>query len=303
MCIMREVFKVMGQILNFYTTDNRYRGKVNMDVIKFIDTVSSFPSREGNVSDNIDHLFCAEYCYYFANMLQLAFGGTVCYAQDRGHIVWVDCDPNSTFKDLQQSAAYDITGIFEDYEYLFPIEYLGNAISDYKHTNETFHLNQDFKDWCDFYNVTELYAINVIWGLIPQDIILSEYNTGASYVSSAYSYWITYNNDFSRLFEHIKHGMILSGLALHDGILSELECIESKSDPEELCTDMIEYNSRDNVTDKVNDLKIAAGFSAVDEDELTWCRENAPALWSNLSDDELIDNMHDLYMIYHHKDN
>lgn len=194
-------------------------------------------------------------CYYFANMLQLAFSGTVCYAQDRGHIVWVDCDPNSTFKDLQQSAAYDITGIFEDYEYLFPIEYLGNAISDYKHTNEIFHLNQDFKDWCDFYNVTELYAINVIWGLIPQDIILSEYNTGASYVSSAYFYWITYNNDFSRLFEHIKHGMILSGLALHNCILSELECIESKSDPEELCTDMIEYSIRDtgnvdNVTDK-----------------------------------------------------
>lgn len=40
---------------------------------------------------------------------------------------------------------------------------------------------------------------------------------------------------------------------------------------EELCNDMIAYNSSftgnvDNVADKGNDLKIAAGFSAVDED-------------------------------------
>lgn len=220
----------MGQILDFYKTDDRYKDKVNLDVIKFIDTVSSFPDRDGKVSDNIDHLFCAGYCYYYANILKLAFGGKVCWAQDRGHIVWVDCASDSTFKDLQQSVAYDITGVFEDYEYLFPIEYLSNAISDYKHTGETFHLNQDFKAWCDFYHVTELYAINVIWGLIPQDIILSEYNKGASYVSSAYSYWIAYNNDFSMLFEHIKHGMILSGLALHNGILSELKYIESKKE-------------------------------------------------------------------------
>lgn len=73
MCIMREVFKVMGQILNFYTTDNRYRGKVNMDVIKFIDTVSSFPSREGNVSDNIDHLFCAGYLLLFCKHVAACF--------------------------------------------------------------------------------------------------------------------------------------------------------------------------------------------------------------------------------------
>ena len=40
----------------------------------------------------------------------------------------------------------------------------------------------------------------------------------------------------------------------------------NKSASEELCNDMIEYNSRGSVTDKVNELKIAAGFSAVDED-------------------------------------
>lgn len=44
-----------------------------------------------------------------------------------------------------------------------------------------------------------------------------------------------------------------------------------KSASEELCNDVIAYNSSDtgnvdNVVDKGNDLKIAAGFSAVDED-------------------------------------
>ena len=131
----------MGQILDFYKTDNRYKDKVNLDIIRFIDTVSSFPDRDGKVSGNIDHLFCAGYCYYFANILKLAFGGKVCWAQDRGHIVWVDCDENSTFDELQQSAAYDITGVFDDYERLFPVEYLGCAIVDYKHTGTTFHLN------------------------------------------------------------------------------------------------------------------------------------------------------------------
>lgn len=218
----------MGQILDFYKTENRYKDKVNMNVIEFIDTISSFPDRDGTESDNIDHLFCAGYCYYFANMLKLAFGGRVCWVQDRGHIVWVDCDSGSAFEDLQQSIAYDITGVFDDYEYLFPIEYLGDAISDYKHTGDKFHLNQEFKDWCDFYHVTELYAINVIWGLIPQDIILADYNTGDNYVSSAYSYYIIHERELSILFEYIKRGVTLSISAPHNGISKEIEYMESK---------------------------------------------------------------------------
>lgn len=218
----------MGQILDFYKTDDRYKDKVNLDVIKFIDTISSFSDRDGKISDNIDHLFCAGYCYYFANMLKIAFGGTVCYAQDRGHIVWVDCDHNSTFEDLQQSIAYDITGVFEDYEWLFPVEYLGSTISDYKHTGEVFHLNQDFKDWCDFYRVTEIYAINVIWGLIPEDDILVSYKADANYVSTAYCYWMSHERELRILFEYIKCGATLSISAPHDGILSELEYVKSK---------------------------------------------------------------------------
>mgnify|MGYP000197642237 FL=1 len=218
----------MGQILDFYKTDDRYKDKVNLDVIKFIDTVSSFPDRDGKVSDNIDHLFCAGYCYYFANILKLAFGGKVCWAQDRGHIVWVDCDESSTFDELQNAVAYDITGVFVDYERLFPVEYLGGAIVDYKHTEEVFHLNQDFKDWCDFHKVTEMYAINLIWGLIPEDDILITYKADVDYVSAAHSYWMLHERELRILFEYVKHGVGIHTFPQHCGVSKEIEYVESK---------------------------------------------------------------------------
>ena len=44
----------MGGILDFYMQDD-YKDKVNLDVIRFIDEVSSFPDRSGNVGEQIDH--------------------------------------------------------------------------------------------------------------------------------------------------------------------------------------------------------------------------------------------------------
>jgi len=89
-------------------------------------------------------------------------------------------------------------------------------------------VNQDFKDWCDFYRVTEIYAINVIWGLIPEDDILVSYKADANYVSTAYCYWMSHERELRILFEYIKRGATLSISAPHNGILSELEYIESK---------------------------------------------------------------------------
>lgn len=65
---------------------------------------------------------------------------------------------------------------------------------------------------------------------------------------------------------------IMNRILREDNIDLNMRAFEvHKSASEELCNDMIEYNSRDtrnvdNVTDKGNDLKRAAGFSAVDED-------------------------------------
>lgn len=65
---------------------------------------------------------------------------------------------------------------------------------------------------------------------------------------------------------------IMNRILREDNIDLNMRAFEvHKSASEELCNDMIEYNSSDtenvdNVTGKGNDLKRAAGFSAVDED-------------------------------------
>lgn len=192
----------MGEILDFYK-EHKVDG-INMNVIRFIDEVSSFPDRDGIPGEHIDHLFCAGYCYYFAHMLEMAFGGKVCWIQDRGHIAWADCDKDCTLEQLQNAIVYDITGIADDYERVWPIEYLGDAIVDYMHNGKEFHLNHDFKDWCDFCKVEEIFAINVIWGCMPIDEIMNDYKNRLDYVQTAYQYWIEHSTEFQELFRFIK---------------------------------------------------------------------------------------------------
>lgn len=181
----------MGSVLDFYQNNDRFRDVVNMKVIKFIDDVVSFPDLDGSVSENIDHLFIAGYCYYFASMLKIAFGGKVCWAQDRGHIVWVDCDDDVSFDDLQCLTAYDITGVCEDYKRLWPIEYLGNMILNYKHNDLECTGPDDFREWCEVVGKNPMYVLDFIWGCIPEDIILKEYEEGHDFIQTAYNYWLT----------------------------------------------------------------------------------------------------------------
>lgn len=92
-------------------------------VIRFIaDILYRTNSDEG--IEAIYQLFAAGYCYYFANMLKLAFNrGTVCWHKGFGHIVWVDTD----------GIAYEIGGIFFDYGEgdLVPVEELGDGLKDF----------------------------------------------------------------------------------------------------------------------------------------------------------------------------
>lgn len=192
----------MGEILDFYK-EHKVDG-INMNVIRFIDEVSSFPDRDGIPGEHIDHLFCAGYCYYFAHMLEMAFGGKVCWVQDRGHIAWADCDKDCTLEQLQNAIVYDITGIVDDYERVWPIEYLGNTIVNYMHNGKEFHLSQGFKDWCDFCKVEEIFAIDVIWGCMPIDEIMNDYKNRLDYVQTAYQYWIEHSTEFQELFRFIK---------------------------------------------------------------------------------------------------
>lgn len=224
----------MGSLLDWYIANpEKIHGKINLSVIRFIDEIANFPDRDGNTGEHIDHLFCAGYCYYFANMLKTAFGGQMCWAQDRGHIVWVDLPEGATFDELQNACAYDITGIYDDYPFLWPISYLGNAVVDYMHNGQTFHLNQEFEDWCAFCNVAEFYAIALIWGQIPMDEIMAQYKKGLDFVGTAYQHWIIHKKAIQQLLHCIAkcNPLIWS---YHNGVEACIEKIEKMSEKERL---------------------------------------------------------------------
>lgn len=43
----------MGNLLKFYENEARFKNKINMNVIKFIDDVVNFPDRDGTVNDGV----------------------------------------------------------------------------------------------------------------------------------------------------------------------------------------------------------------------------------------------------------
>lgn len=189
----------MGNLLDFYKDDARFIGKVNLNVIEFIDSITNFPDRKGNIGEHIDHLFCAGYCYYFAHMLKLAFGGRVCWVENRSHIVWADCDINCSLDALQEAVAYDITGVFDDYERIWPAEYLGETIVDFMHNGKEFHLSDTFKEWCDSLDITESYAVAVIWKIIPLDEIKEAYKECRNMVQTVYQYYCKYDTKLASI--------------------------------------------------------------------------------------------------------
>ena len=97
------------------------------------------------------------------------------------------------------AVAYDITGVYDDYERLWPVEYLGKAITDYLHNGKTVHVSSAFKDWCDFLGVTEAFALDIIWGVTTFDIIMNDYERGMDFVETAYSEWVAHQHEFQEL--------------------------------------------------------------------------------------------------------
>lgn len=126
------------------------------DVLKFI---CKFNSRSFDLYD----VFASGYCYYFANMLKLAFNrGMVCWSAGRAHIVWLD----------DNDVAYDIGGVYYDYTRLLPVEYLGDSIVDFMHT-DLMYVPEDkvLRDRCNKNNVVPILAIPALWYVIPEDKI------------------------------------------------------------------------------------------------------------------------------------
>lgn len=102
-------------------------------VLEFIGDFLYRGSPDVLIEDSVESVrstFRAGYCYYFAEMLKLAFNrGCVCWAAPFSHIVW--CDINGV--------AYDIEGVyFGEADYLIPVEYIKDSLWSFKHIpNET----------------------------------------------------------------------------------------------------------------------------------------------------------------------
>ncbi len=97
--------------------------------IKVLEFIADMKFRCGDKNvEVIEKLFTSGYCWYFAHMLQQAFGrGIVCYAYYEGHFVWLDGDDEAV------DFAYDINGVNKNWEHLIPEELLGDGILDFKH--------------------------------------------------------------------------------------------------------------------------------------------------------------------------
>lgn len=180
----RKIEEKKKEWLNFYKENDKYKN-VNMQVLEFIAEMTFFPNLDCTSDGCIDHLFLNGYCYYFAQILNTAFpGGTICWSVDRGHIVWLDGT------DLENDIAYDITGVYEDYEELRPISYLGTTLIDFLHNDKKWESNDEgFKKYCKEKNVEEIYQIETIWMQIPKEELAKYDKTDLTLPEVALDYW------------------------------------------------------------------------------------------------------------------
>lgn len=186
-----EIIRIKENWINFYKCNPKY---IDCDfaVLNFINDIVHYPTRKLDVSDQVDHMFCAGYCYYFAVMLKAAFQrGEVCWSVNQGHIVWKD----------NNGIAYDITGVYEDYSELRPVEYLGDTIIDFMHNGFTYHTRcEEFSHWCEFYKTSEIQAMTKIWSLIPDDLIKEYDRTEMKLPEVALDYWAIHKRQLAKFF-------------------------------------------------------------------------------------------------------
>lgn len=112
----------------------RYDG-CDKEVLYFIGSVRYH--KGGKYEEAIDSLFISGYCYYFALMLKEAFGRGMICNNGRSHIVWLDGTNQNT------DVAYDITGVYTDYEVLIPVKAMGETILDFMHVPGLVHNTTD----------------------------------------------------------------------------------------------------------------------------------------------------------------
>lgn len=112
----------------FIDNNLRFYPEANPAVLEFIANFLYHGVPEVDLetsAESVRSTFRAGYCYYFAVMLQAAFGrGEICWAAPFGHMVWMD----------ENKVPYDIEGVNEsDCDYYIPISHIGDGINDFKH--------------------------------------------------------------------------------------------------------------------------------------------------------------------------
>lgn len=107
----------------FLKTQLKLNKNADTQVLEFI---HRFVWKQGDktIAKSLDKQFVNGYCWYFANILQMAFQkGKVCWASPRGHCVWV-----------YNNIAYDVEGVYKDPCVVFiPFSELKDLDNDFKH--------------------------------------------------------------------------------------------------------------------------------------------------------------------------
>lgn len=169
----------------------------NKNVITFISEIAYHGGEQGE--DVIHDLFRAGYCYWFANMLKMAFGrGRLCMTYPFGHIVWEDED----------GLAYDIEGAYlldeHECEELIPMDFFGDIAYDFMHIpNKEYHASKSFHEWADFMKMTDTYAATTIFLNMPKDGIDYEND---DFDTVVHQYWIEHQQELQeKYWEHRKN--------------------------------------------------------------------------------------------------
>ena len=94
------------------------------------------------------------------------------------------------------------------------------------------HFNHNFYDYCSSYGISEYYAMDFIWGVIPEEVILKDYSDNLTYIQTSYRYWSSHVKEFNQAFEYIKHNseknMLLKfHFSKHKGIKESLLIINT----------------------------------------------------------------------------
>ena len=105
------------------------------EVLSFIEKFYCRGDNDDICKEVLRRQFRNGYCYYFAIILKTAFKrGEVCWCAPFGHMCWVDVD----------GTPYDCEGEYTgEALYLIPEHYLGDAIKDFMHIDETYNVSRD----------------------------------------------------------------------------------------------------------------------------------------------------------------